>query len=224
MKGGTGAYKHALGLGFSPREAVTLASLSTPALIQDFIERLRYNKEPRGDTVRSPREVLRRKEAHCIEAAMLAATCLRIHGQEPLIVDLEASHDLDHVICVFKEKGGWGALSKSRFHSLGYRDPIHRNIRELALTYFNMYNNYKGEKCLRNYSRPVNLRRFDKAKWWLSKEDVWLIPEYLCEISHTPLATKAQLRTLRHVSLSAQYGDMAFPSKGWRNRRPKHGA
>jgi hypothetical protein len=64
---------------------------------------------------------------------------------------------------------------------------VYRSLRELALSYFEHYYNLKGEKTLRAYSRPINLSRFDRIQWMTSAEPLWAIPEYLCEISHTPI-------------------------------------
>jgi len=175
-------------LGYSPAEWQVLKRLTTPEKIQHFIdEDIAYNKEPRGPTCRSPRMVLRDRQAHCMEGALVAAAALEIHGYPPLLVDLEAVRDDDHVLAVFRSQEGWGAIAKSNYSGLRFRTPIYRTIRELALSYFEHYYNPRGEKTLRAFSRPVNLRRFDYMGWRTAEEDVWDIPNYLVDILHFPL-------------------------------------
>jgi len=172
-------------------------NLTTPAKIQRFLdEEIAYNMEPEGDTCHSPRTVLRKGVAHCMEGAMLAAVALRRRGHPPLLVDLEAVRDSDHVLAVYRDQGHWGAVAKSDYSGLRSREPVYRTIRELVMSYFEHYFNPAGEKTLRAYSRPVNLRQFDRHGWMTSDEDVWIVPNYLCEIKHTPVASKAMLRKL----------------------------
>ena len=166
--------------------------LSTPWKIQEFLNSLPYNIEPDGDTCRSPRRVARDRTAHCFEAALFAAAALRMNGWPPLIVDLVAVRDSDHVIAVYKLNGNWGAIALSNFSGLRFREPIYRSIRELAVSYFEDYFNLAGEKTLREYSRPVNLSRFDSRGWMTAEEDVWYIAEYLVDIPHTPLFQTAK--------------------------------
>ena len=125
---------------------------------------------------------------------MLAAVALRRLGHPPLLVDLEAVRDTDHVLAVYRSNGHWGAVAKSDYSGLRSREPVYRNIRELVMSYFEHYFNPAGEKTLRAYSRPVNLRQFDRRGWMTSEQDVWVVPNYLCEISHTPLLSKTMLR------------------------------
>jgi len=169
------------------RERRLLKSLSTPWKIQDFLNSLPYNIEPDGDTCRSPRRVMRDRTAHCFEAALFAAAALRTNGWPPLILDLMAVRDSDHVIAVYKINGCWGAIAQSNFSGIRFREPIYRTLRELALSYFEDYFNLKGEKTLRRYSRPVNLSRFDSMGWMTAEEDVWAIAEYLVDIPHTAM-------------------------------------
>lgn len=180
-------------------ERKILASLSTPAKIQDFLNALEYRVVGDNETCASPRTVLKERKAQCIEGAMLAAAALRFHGYAPLIVDLEASPtDLDHVIAVYQINGFWGALSKTNHGVLRYREPIYRSIRELVISYFHEYFlQTTGAKTLRNFSRPINLSRFDEQSWETTEENVWFIPEYLITIPHTPLLTKSQISRLR---------------------------
>jgi len=171
-------------------ETRLLKALSSPWKIQDFLNSIPYNTEPDGDTCRSPRRVMRDRTAHCFEAALFAAAALRVNGWPPLIVDLEAVRDTDHVIAVFRMDGCWGAIAQSNYSGLRFREPIYRSLRELAISFFEDYYNPKGEKTLRRYSRPVNLSRFDSANWMTAEEDVWMIPEYLVEIRHSKILPK----------------------------------
>jgi hypothetical protein len=160
--------------------------LTSPLKIQDFLdERIEYNKLPL--TCYGPHLVLRHKAAHCMEGALFAAAALRMLGREPLIVDLAAVRDEDHVLAVFRDNGCWGAIAKSKYAGLRFRNPVYRTIRELAMSYFEHYFNPKGEKTLRGYSKPVNLSRFDGLKWMTSPEELWAVPMYLCELAHTPV-------------------------------------
>ena len=166
-------------------------ALTTPAKIQRFLdEELGYNLEPDGDTCYSPRTVLKKRVAHCMEGAMLAAAALRRLGHPPLLVDLEAVRDTDHVLAVYRDNGHWGAVAKSDYSGLRSREPVYRTVRELVMSYFEHYFNPAGEKTLRAYSRPVNLSQFDRHCWTTSEEDVWIVPNYLCDLKHTPIVVQ----------------------------------
>lgn len=184
--------------GLDKEEIKILSSLNSPKKIQDFLNRIPINFEENGDTCMSPRKVLRENKAHCIEGAILAALTLRLAGNRPLIVDLEAhKRDFDHVICVFQKEGKWGSISKTNHAVLRYREPIYNNIRELVMSFFHEYFDDNGNKNLRAYSNPVDLSRFDNLDWATSEEDIWEIPEYLTEIKHHPILTKGQIHSLR---------------------------
>jgi len=194
-------------------------TLKTPASIQRFLdEEIGYNLEPRGATCYSPRMVLRHNVAHCMEGAMLAASVLRRIGYPALLVDLEAVRDSDHVLAVYQRNGCWGSIAKSNFAGLRSREPVYRSIRELALSYFEHYFNEAGEKTLRAHStRPVNLARFDKIGWETEEGDVWEIPNYLCEIAHTPLMPPAVIKQLSKMDArlyDANYVGHALPRGG----------
>jgi len=181
---------------FTPAELRTLRSLKTPYGIQRFIDDMPYHL---ATSAWSPRRVLHERTAHCLEGAIFGAAALRAIGHRPLIVDLESEHDTDHVIAVYRERGHWGAIAKSNYAGLEYREPIHRTLRELALSYFLLYFNLRRERTLRTFSRPVDLARFDARSWMTSEKDVWYIPEYLLEISHTPLLAPGTAKRLHRV-------------------------
>jgi hypothetical protein len=183
-------------LPFTKAELRALRSLKTPHGIQRFIGAMPYHL---ATTAWSPRRVLRERTAHCLEAAIFGAAALRVIGHQPLLLDLEAVHDTDHVIAVFRERGLWGAIAKSNYAFLEYREPIHRTLRELAISYFPAYFNLRGERTLRTFSRPVDLRRFDDRDWMTSEEDVWFIPEHLLTIAHTPLVQPAVAKRLHRM-------------------------
>ena len=170
-----------------------MRALKTPARIQKFIDALTYQY---ADTAWSPQRVLRERKGHCLEGALLAAAALRVNGYPPLLMDLEAVQDDDHVIAVYREHGLWGGIAKSNFAGLRFRAPIYRTLRELALSYFEHYYNLRGERTLRSYSRPLNLERLDSLHWMTSEEDVWCVPEHLIAARHYPLLPDKAARAL----------------------------
>lgn len=181
---------------FSGAELRKLRSLKTPHGIQRYLDNMPYHL---ADTAWSPRRVLREGTAHCLEGAIFAAAALRANGFPPLIVDLEAEHDTDHVIAVYRVDGHWGAIAKSNFTGCRFREPVHRNLRELALSYFNLYFNMRRERSLRTFSRPVNLARFDRLQWMTTEKPVWFIVDYLFEIHHYRLLSKNIAKKLNRV-------------------------
>ncbi len=186
-------------LGFSENELKIFRKLNTPRKIQDFLEKISINLEKDGkDPCASPRCVLQKNRAHCVEGAFFAAAALWLNGERPFLLDLQAvDHDLDHVVTLFRRRGLWGAISKTDHAVLRYREPIFRNMRELALSYFHEYFTDEGEKTLRNYSRPFNLLRFAKPGWAVSEKNLWYIAEALDESPHYPILTKTAIANLR---------------------------
>ncbi|MEX1064280.1 MAG: hypothetical protein WD898_00840 [Candidatus Paceibacterota bacterium] len=182
------------------KEINIFRKLNTPKKIQDFLEKLPINFEEKGDTLMSPRCVLRERKAHCIEGAIFAAAVLRFHGKKPILLDLiTASYDEDHVVALFKKNGLWGAISKTNHAVLRYREPVYRNVRELAMSYFHEYFVNDGEKTMRGYSEPFNLSRFDKDAWLTSEDDLWHIAEELHDSRHHKILTKSMLSGLRYA-------------------------
>ncbi|MBA3651238.1 MAG: hypothetical protein H0W66_07110, partial [Chthoniobacterales bacterium] len=149
-----------------------------------------------------------KRTAHCLEGATFAAAALRALGFPPLLLDLEADNDTDHVIAVFKVREHWGAIAKSNFTGCRYREPVYRTLRELALSYFHIYFNLRGERTLRRYSRPVNLTQFDDYEWMTSKENIWVVPNHLCDIPHRPLLGPAQIKALTRVDARTIQGEI----------------
>jgi hypothetical protein len=181
----------------TPREAARLRALTPPWRIQRFLDRLDY--DVRGEGCRSPRRVLRERRAQCMDGALFAAAALRLQGHPPLLLDLEAEADDDHVLALYRLDGCWGALARSNYSGLRSREPIYPTLRALALSYFEAYFNLRREKSLRRFSRPVSLARFDRRGWMTAEDDLWDIPEYLVGVRHYRLLTPAQERRLATV-------------------------
>ena len=124
--------------------------------MQRFLNRLPYNEEPHGRaTLRSFRGVVREGCAHCLEAALFAATVLEQHGYPPLVLSFESIDELDHVIFVYRQNGGWGSVARSRDPGLHGRKPVFATPRALALSYADPYIDFTGR--LKGYA-VVDLR------------------------------------------------------------------
>jgi len=188
--------------GFTPSELRSLRALRSPVGIQRALDAMPYHL---GKTAWSPRRVLRERTAHCLEGAIFAAAALQVLGFPPLLLDLEAVQDTDHVLALYRINGHWGAIAKSNFSGLRFRAAVYRTLRELAMSYFDDYINLRGDRTLRAFSRPVNLARFDRAHhgWMTSPGDLWWIPEHLVGIPHTRLLTPAMERSLSRVDRRA---------------------
>ena len=196
--------------GFTREEFRVLRKLKTPAGVQRFLDELPYNL---GYTGRSPRKVMRDRTASCFEGGIFAAAALRVLGFPPLIFDLEADRDTDHVIALFKIRSHWGAVAKSNFTGCRYREPVYRTLRELAMSYFNIYFNLRFERTLRRYSRPVNLKRFDNLDWMTTDKPIWFVAEHLCEIPHIRLLTPAMEKKLTRLDPRSVRGEMVCHRK-----------
>jgi len=182
--------------GFTPAELRKLRSLKTPHGIQRLLDDMPYHLE---DTAWSPRRVLHANTSHCYEGALFAAAALRANGYPPLLLDFESEHDTDHVIAIYRVDGCWGAVAKSNFTGCRYREPVYRSLRELAMSYFNLYFNLRGERSLRTFSRPVHMKRFDHLAWMTTDKPVWFVAEYLLTIFHYRLLTPEQAKRLHRV-------------------------
>jgi hypothetical protein len=199
-------------LGLTPREFALLRRLDTPYKIQTYLLALKQNFEHDGESCRTVREVIRSGRAHCIEGAMLAAAALWVHGEPPLVLDMRAEHDFDHVVAIFKRNGCWGAISKTNGIGLRWRDPVYRSLRELAMSYFHEYYNGRSHKTLREYSVPYDLRRLDPSVWVTGKKDCWVVGEKLDEIRHFKLVSGHHLKAVtrrdpfeRRIGVLGQY-------------------
>ena len=186
---------------FTKKEKKLLKKLNTPARVQDFLNRLPFNFEKQGrktvETLKSPILTLRARRAHCFEGALLGAYMLSLHGFAPLVLHLEATkHDYDHVVVPFKVGKFWGALSKTNHAVLRYREPVYKNIRELAMSYFHEYFLNNGKKTLRKYSAPFNLNTLNK-NWITSRKDLWYIDKKLDKVKHYKILPKNMEKKLR---------------------------
>jgi hypothetical protein len=204
----TQAYRKRLRALLTPAERRVFARLDTPQKVQDFLEKLPANFEPDGDTARSPRSMLKARVAHCSEGAVFAAAVLAFHGRPAWLMDLRAlPSDQDHIVTLFKQRGLWGAISKTNHAILRWRDPIYRSARELAMSYAHEYALPGGKKSLLEYSRPFSLARYAPQRWVIAPEDLdWLL--YALDISpHVPVAPKHAMRKRRRstwVEMRAQ--------------------
>jgi hypothetical protein len=186
--------------GLTPSEERQLRRLSTPIKIQDFLDTLPMNHEKRGETYLSPRRALRQRKAHCLEGALLAAAALWLQGKKPLLMDFRTlPKDEDHVVALYRANGYWGAISKTNHAILRFRDPVYRTLRELALSYFNEYFMFEtGEKTLREYSAPFDLRRLGDG-WVTAEEDLFDVAAAVDEARHYPLVPEKNRLMLRRA-------------------------
>jgi len=163
-----------------------------PSEIQQFLDSLKYREDAGA---MSPLVVERKQVANCFDGAVYAAAALETLGFPPLIVDLEAKNDDDHLIAVYRS-AGWGAIAKSNTTMLRSREPVYRSLRELVMSYFDGYFNVDGYKSLRTYSAPLDLRRFDALEWRTTGNPLDAVQDQLHKIRHYPLLTKQMERTL----------------------------
>ena len=169
---------------FTRSERKVIESLRTPAQVQRFLTAMPYNWERNGGTLRSFREVLKKNEAHCLEAALVATVILEQHGYPPLLLDLESVDLLDHVIFVFQQKGLWGSIGRSRDRGLHGRKPVFRNLRQLVWSYFDPYVDFSGR--IKGYGL-TNLYELGNYDWRFSSRNMHKIEDHLREIPHLPL-------------------------------------
>ena len=162
--------------------------LSEPAKIQAYLDSLPYNVD---DVTRSPREVLRAQTVHCFDGALFAAAALELLGFPPLIVDLQSSkEDDDHILAVFKKRGHWGAVAKSNYTGCRYRDPVYRTLRELSLSYYDLYFKLAGKKTLRRYSRPYDLGKVHDIEWRTTSDNLDFLGARVDATRHYNLLSK----------------------------------
>lgn len=186
-------------------EIKLLKTLNNPDKIQAFLDAIDYNP---NYECRSPRWVMKKRSAHCFEGALFAAAALQFIGYKPLIVDMRAVNDDDHVIAVFKEDGFWGAVAKSNFTSLRFREPVYRSLRELIMSYFDFFFNIYGYKSLRSYSLPFDLRHFESRHWATTDEDLEYIGDKIESLHHYPVAGNKMIRKLSKASDSMMKAGM----------------
>lgn len=205
--------------GFTQAELKVLRKLSTPDKIQDFLDALPANYVKQGDTLYSPRAVLRERKAHCIEGALLAIAAFAVNGKESWLLDLRTKHyDEDHVVTLFKKGNYWGALSKTNHPVLRYRDPIYKSVRELALSYFHeFFMADDGRKTMVDYSRPFSLKRFG-IEWMTSDENLWGMAIALDNSPHYPIVPAG---ASRHLRPATQVERDAYQMVEWKKSDPR---
>ncbi|MBN1220040.1 MAG: hypothetical protein JXM69_14025 [Anaerolineae bacterium] len=168
------------------------ARLNSPAQIQAFLDETLYSAE---DANRCPVRVLQERVAHCLDGALFAAAALRRIGYPPLIIDMlpDPGQDDDHVLAIYRREGFWGAVAKSNFVGLRFREAIYRSLRELVLSYFEDFYNVNGEKTLQSYTRPLNLERYDRVGWMWRDEGVDIIEQRLGKLKRIELVSQAMV-------------------------------
>lgn len=194
-------YRNRLRTLLTPAERRIFARLDAPQKIQTFIEKMPPNFELQGDTAMSPRKMLQAWTCHCSEAAVFAVAALMYHGKSSWLMDIRAlPSDQDHIVALFRERGLWGAISKTNHAVLRYRDPIYRSPRELAMSYAHEYNLNGGKKSMLSYSRPFSLTRYAPQRWLVTPDDLdWLL--YDLDVSpHEPIAPAHALRIRRRMT------------------------
>ncbi len=181
-------------------EQAMLRKLSSPVKIQDYLDTLRTNFEPDGDTAYSPRVVMQKRTAHCLEGALLAALALWYHGEKPLLLDLVSNvPDTDHVVALFKKHGRWGAISKTNHAVLRYREPVYETIHELVMSYFHEYFLDDGKKTLRNFAGPLDLTKIKDTSWITSEKNLWHVVDWINDQPHYEIMDRKMIRGLRRA-------------------------
>ena len=195
-----------------PEKAI-MAKLTDPNKIQLFLDELIYSADP---FYRCPLQVLQDKTAHCFDGALFAAAALRQIGYPPLILDMIPNQrDDDHLLALYKQDGHWGAIAKSNFVGLRFREPVYRNLRELVMSYFEQYYNVEREKTLRRYTVPLNLERFDKFNWMTMPDHLEKIADKLDQIRRFDLLSGKMVKRLSLLDQrSYQAGLMGVNEKG----------
>lgn len=178
-------------------ERKEIAKLTTPARIQGFLDTIPYSSEP---VYRCPLKVIQDRLAHCFDGALFAAAALRLIGYPPLILDMiPDGRDDEHLLALFQQEGCWGAIAKSNFAGLRYREPIFRNLRELVLSYFEQYYNVAREKTLRGYTVALNLEQYDAFDWMISDASMERIADRTDTIRRFSLLTPGMIAGLSPV-------------------------
>jgi hypothetical protein len=168
--------------------------MDTPFKVQGWLNSIAYDPAP---GTASPRRVMRERKANCFEGALFAAAAFRFHGRLPLVVDMRSWNDDDHVLAVFRQNGAWGCVAKSNYTVLRFREPVYRSIRELMMSFFDVYFNPIGQKTLRAYSVPYDVSRFDGMSWMTTEEDISDVGDALDKARHYKVLTPAQIRSLQ---------------------------
>lgn len=177
-----------------------LRQLNTPFAIQNYLDSFPYIGEERD---RSPLNVMLDGQGHCLDGGFLAALCLWRIGFQPLLIDIVPypGEDDDHVLALYKIEGRWGALAKSNYINLGFREPVYKSLRELVMTYFEHYISVHQEKMLRGYTRPLDASRYTHLNWAVDEAGAnKLYYKHFYERPAVSLVTKSMVKRLSPVT------------------------
>jgi hypothetical protein len=174
---------------FTKKEWTLIERLNTPAKVQAWLTAMPYNWERRGGTMRSFREVVKRNQAHCLEASVAAAVILEQHGYPPLLLDVESIDLLDHVLFIFQKGGRWGSIARSRDIGLHGRKPLFRSLRQLVWSYFDPYIDMSGR--IKGYGL-TSLYDLGKYDWRFNARNMHRIEDHLRAIPHRKLKSSDQ--------------------------------
>jgi hypothetical protein len=219
LKGSTAPELRSFDEVLTKTEQRLLARLSTPNKIQLFLNDLAYSSEV---VYRCPLRVLRQRTCQCFDGALFGAAMLRRLGHPALILNLLPNdRDDDHVLALFKHRGHWGAVAKSNFVGLRFREPICRTLRELVLSYFEQYYNVAGEKTLRGYTLPLNLKTFDRLHWMTKDETMEQIAQRLDEIRRVLFLTRPMIAQLSLVDKRSRQAGLLGANKAGLYQPPR---
>jgi hypothetical protein len=204
--------------GLNKKELQIFKKLNTPLKIQEFLGSFPINWEKNGETYMSPTCSLKAHKIHCFEGALLAATALWVNKEPPLILDLKAKNDDDHVVALYKRNGYWGAISKSNHTTLRWRDPVYKTVRELAVSYFHEYLDSKFyKKRLISFSQPFNLKKMG-YKWITSKEGLHYLVDALDDSPHEKIYP---LKNFKYIRPADKMERAAAQIIEWKRSNPK---
>lgn len=189
----------------TPDQRTCFTALTNPVRIQEFLDALPYRPE---EDYLSPLRSIQQGRAHCFDGGLLAAAALRRLGYPPLIVQLQPEADDDHILAIFKLGGYWGAVGKSNYVGLRYRDPIYRSLRELVMSYFEDFYNLERLKSLRGYSQPLDLRRYDHLNWEWDDSGADFIWKHLPALRKYWILTPQQIAELPLIDLRSYQAGM----------------
>ena len=196
---------------WTSRERALLRGLSTPLRVQQFLDATPYSSDP---IYRCPRRVISDRRAHCVDGALFAAAALRFHGHRPMVCWINAEQDDGHLLALVRSGSQWGAVAKSNFVGLRFREPVYRSLRELVLSYFNDYFNADGYRSMRSYTRPLDLSRFDRLNWMTSQDGVPpIVDDAVDRLTTSSIAPAKVVRGLTHVDSRTLKAGMLGVSK-----------
>ncbi len=220
MKNEKQVYRKNSGGTWTVQEKALFDTMKTPFQIQAFLDNIPYSEDT---FYRSPRQVMDDRKANCFDGAIFAAAVLRRQGYRPLIIDILAERDDDHLLSIYRKAGCWGAVAKSNFVGLRFREPVYRSLRELVMSYFESYYNVDAEKTLRGYTVTLDLTRFDQLNWMTNAEGLEQIADALDKIRKIYLMTPEMVDALNPVDSRSYQAGMLGVNEAGLYRPPKSG-